>query len=147
MKVILLNNVKGSGKKYEVKEVSDGYAMNFLLPNKLAERATPERIKHVEELKLGQFEEGQVQADLLEKNLKTLSKIQLEITEKANNKGHLFKGITPEIIVGELQNQVHIELPADVIVLEKSIKEIGEHTIDVVVGESKTSFKLVITAK
>lgn len=147
MKVILLNDVKGSGKKYEVKEVSDGYAMNFLLPNKLAERATPERIKNVVELKLGQFEAGQVQADLLEKNLKTLSKIQLEVTEKANEKGHLFKGITPEIIVGELKNQVHITLPAHAIVLEKPIKEAGEHTINVVVGESKTTFKLVVTAK
>ena len=51
MKVILLTDIKGSGRKYDVKNISDGYAMNFLLPNKLAERATPERIKKIKELK------------------------------------------------------------------------------------------------
>lgn len=147
MKVILLNDVRGTGKKYEVKEVSDGYAMNFLLPNKLAERATPERIKNIEELKIGQFEEEQVKADLLEKDLKTLHKVQLEMNEKASEKGSLFKGITPEAITKELKNQVHINLPASAIVLEKPIKDVGDYTINVLIGESKTTFKLVVTAK
>ena len=147
MKVILLDDVKGSGKKYEVKNVSDGYAMNFLLPNKLAERATPERIKNLEELKEGQFEEGRVQADLLEKNFESIRTVQLEMNEKASEKGGLFKGITPADIVKELKSQVHIDLPVETIVLEKAIKEVGDHTINVVVGENKASFKLVVTAK
>ncbi|MEX0652261.1 MAG: 50S ribosomal protein L9 [Candidatus Paceibacterota bacterium] len=147
MKVILLDTIKGSGKKYEVKEVSDGYAMNFLLPNKLAERATPERIKKIEELKEGQFEAGRVQEELLEKDLETIHKVQLEIQEKASEKGVLFKGITPAIIVKELKSQVHIDFPVEALVLEKPIKEVGEHTVNIVVGEHKTSFKVVVTAQ
>jgi len=147
MKVILLGDIRGTGKKYDVKNVSDGYAMNFLLPNKLAERATDERIKNMEELKQGQFEKARIQADLLEKNLDSLKKVQLEIREKTTEKGSLFKGITPSVIVKELKEQVHINLPADAVVLEKPIKEIGDYTIGVVVGDSKTSFKLVVSSK
>ncbi len=147
MKVILLEDIKGSGKKYEVKNVSDGYAMNFLLPNKLAERATPERIKHLEELKLEQLEEGRVKEDLLKKNLKSLNKVQLEISEKTSEKGGLFKGITSDTLVKELKKQVNINLASSAIVLEKPIKEVGDYTINVEVGENKTSFKLTIIAK
>ena len=147
MKVILLDDIKGTGKKFDVKEISDGYAMNFLLPNKLAERATTERIKHLEELKQEQLEDGRVQADLLEKNLESLKKVQLEISEKASEKGGLFKGITPEVIVKELKSQVHIDLPVETITLAKPIKEVGDHVIDVQAGENKASFKLTVTAK
>jgi large subunit ribosomal protein L9 len=147
MKIILLKDVKGTGKKYDVKDVSDGYAMNFLIPNKLAERSTPERIKRLDELKEGQFDEERVQAELQEDNLKSLSRVQLEITEKASEKGGLFKGITPADLVKELKKQVQLNLPASAIVLEKPIKDVGDYTINVVIGEGKTSFKLVVIAK
>ena len=66
---------------------------------------------------------------------------------RSSEKGGLFKGITPEILVKELKKQVHIDLSADAIVLEKSIKEIGDYTINVEVGEQKTSFKVEIFSK
>lgn len=147
MKVILLTDVIGSGKKYDVKDISDGYAMNFLLPNKLAERATPERIKNIEEIKQEQSEEARIKEDLLEKNLASLKSVRLELVEKASEKGGLFKGVTPENIIKELKKQVHIDIPVEAIVLEKPIKEVGKHTINVVVGERKTSFKLNVSAQ
>ena len=147
MKVILLSDVIGSGKKYEIKNVSDGYAMNFLIPNKLAERATQERIKKLEELKQEQSEKVRIQEDLLEKNLASLKRVRLEIVEKTSEKGGLFKSITPGIIVKELKSQVHIDIPVGTIILEKPIKEIGKYTIGVVEGEHKASFKLIVSAK
>lgn len=147
MKVILLSDVIGTGKKYEVKSVYDGYAMNFLIPNKLAERATTERIKHLNELKQEQFDEARIQEDLLKKNLVYLKRVRLEIVEKASEKGGLFKGITSETIVKELKKQVQIDIPVETIMLEKPIKEVGEYTIDAVVGEYKTSFKVAVSAK
>jgi len=147
MKVILLSDVVGSGKKYDVKDISDGYAMNFLLPNRLAERATPERIKRTEELKQEQSEGERIKEDLLEKNFASLKSVRLELTEKASEKGGLFKGITPLHIIKELKKQVCIDIPVEVITLEKPIKEVGKYTIDVVMGEHKTSFKLTVIAK
>lgn len=147
MKIILLEDVKGSGKKHDIKEVSDGYAMNFLLPNKLAERATPERIKHIKVLKEEELEEGRAQTDLLGKNLGSLKKVRLEVSAKASEKGSLFKGITSGDIIKELKAQVHIDLNSDVVILEKPIKEVGDYTINVEAGDQKASFKLVVSAK
>ncbi len=147
MKVILLSDVKGSGKKYEVKDISDGYAMNFLLPNGLAERATPERIKRMEEIKKEQTQEERIQEDLLEKTLASLKSVHLEIEAKASDKGGLFKGITVANIVEELKRQVRVNIPAEIIVLEKPIKEVGKYTIGVLMGENKASFKLTVLAK
>lgn len=147
MKIILLSDVKGTGKKYEIKEVSDGYAMNFLLPNRLAERATPERVKDVEQMRQDIIMEAQVQKDLLGKDLKTLAEVSLEMKEKVNEKGHLFKGITAEAIAKELKKQTHITLPAEALEIEKPIKEAGKHKIKVTINGNTASFTLVVSAK
>lgn len=119
--------------------------MNFLLPNHLADRATPKRVKEIERMRQEMSEEKRVQENLLEKNFDALKNVRLEMAEKANEKGNLFKGVTADILSRELNKQVHIELPVTAIVLEKPIKEVGEHKIDVLVGEHKTSFTLVIS--
>ena len=145
MKVILLADVEGTGKKYDVKIVSNGYGMNFLLPNKLAERATPERIKNIDELKQRESEEIILQENLLKQNIAALKKTTLEIKEKANNKGHLFRGVTKEAILKVLKNQEHIDLSLDMILLEKPIKEVGKYSVLVKAGDKKTSFKLTVS--
>ena len=147
MKVILLSDIRGSGKKYDIKNVSDGYAMNFLLPNKLADRATAKRVKEIELMRQEMSEEKRIQNNLLEKNFDALKNVRIEMSEKANEKGSLFKGISPDILSRELKKQVHIDLPENAIMLEKPIKELGEYTVPVVVGEHKTSFMLVVSVK
>lgn len=147
MKIILLKDVKGTGKRFEVKETSDGYAMNFLLPNHLAERATPQRIKEIEQQQKEEAAEEKIQEDLLEKNLKTLKALRLEMKEKANDKGHLFKGVTASHIVKELDKQENITFPEESLDVKKPIKEVGEHTIKISAGKHSAKFKLVITAK
>lgn len=146
MKVVLLKDVKGVGKKYETKNAADGYAMNFLIPKGLAETATEGALKRSEFLKTQDAAERKVQEDLLMKNLKSLEGVVLKLTEKANEKGNLFAQIHKPEIVKAAKEQAKIDLIEDLIELAKPIKEIGEHEIVVKVQDKVAKFKLVIEA-
>ena len=146
MKVILLKDVRGTGRKYDVKNVADGYAMNYLLPNKLAELATAEKISQVEQHKREQADVLKIEEDLLHKNLEALKEVTIEIKEKTNDEGRLFKGVAAEAIIQALKEQKRLELQEDAIVLEKPIKETGEFEIPVEAHGKKSSFKLIISS-
>jgi large subunit ribosomal protein L9 len=103
MKVILLKDVRKVGKKFETKDVADGYALNFLIPRKLAEASTPSSMKKVENLKSRDAAEKKVQEDLLKKNLASFNGVTIEMKENANEKGNLFKGIHKEEIIEALK--------------------------------------------
>jgi large subunit ribosomal protein L9 len=144
MKVILLKDVQKIGRKNEVKNVSDGYAMNFLFKNGLAEAATPKKIKNLEKLKHNQETEDKIHDDLLSKNMRALNGARVEMSEKANEQGHLFKGIHIEEIAAELKKQDHVDLKSEYIKLEHPIKETGEFDIIAEVGDTKAVFKLIV---
>ncbi len=131
MKVILLQNVADVGNKYDVKNVSDGYARNFLLPRKLVEIATERRIREIEIRKKQAEQKKEISGDILEKNMGELDGVKISVEEKANKKGHLFAGIHKEEISKILKEQKHIDIPPELIGLEHPIKEIGEHKIPV----------------
>ncbi len=147
MKVILNHDIPKVGKKYDVKDVADGYALNFLLPKGMAETATPKAMKKLDGLKATLAVERKVQEDLLAKNLKSLDGVRLEMEEKANDKGHLFAGLHTDQIVPALKKQTGVDVLPEFILLDKPIKELGEHSIEVKVGEKSAKFTLVITAK
>lgn len=146
MKVILLKDVPKIGPKNTVKNVSDGYAMNFLFKNGLAEPATAKKIKNLEKTIQNQETEDQINQDLLMKNMRSLDGARVEMEGKANEKGHLFKGIHVEEIVAELKKQDHIDLRPEHIELKHPVKETGEFDITAKVGETKAVFKLVVSA-
>ena len=129
MKVILLRDVAGIGRKGEVKSVSDGYAGNFLLPKKLAQVATPNAIASAEKLKKQTEQDKDVQKNIAEKNINGLKDLKVEIKAKANEKGHLFSIIHPDEISKILKEKYHLDIPSKIIEISKPIKEIGEHTI------------------
>lgn len=131
MKVILLHDTPNIGRKYDIKNVSDGYARNFLFPKKLAQIATTQNIQAIEKQKKQYEQEKEIQKDILEKNIEALEGLEISITEKTNEKGHLFAGIRKEEISKILKEQKHLDIPAEIIELEKPIKEIGEHKIKV----------------
>ena len=145
MQVILLSDVPKIGHKYDLAEVKSGYAQNFLIPQKLAELATKKKIDRLKELKIQRAEEEKIQSDLLSKNLEALSSVSIEVREKVNEQGHLFKGIHKEEIQKALSEQAHVQLPLEAIKLSDPIKEAGEHDIIVKVGEETGTFKLTIT--
>lgn len=144
MRVIFLKDIPRVGKKYDIKEVNDGYAMNFLLPRKLAQNATP---KAIAELEMRQKEirlEREVQEDLLMKNLEEIKEKTIIIKGKANEKGHLFSAIHKKEILEAMREQHRAEISEEFIILEKPIKEVGEFEILISIKAKKSSLKLVV---
>lgn len=146
MKVILLKDVRKIGRKYEVKEVSDGYALNFLIPQKLAEVSTESAMKRLNNFKFREEGERRIREDLLIKNIKSLDGLTIEIAETANDKGHLFKGVHQAELVAEIKKQTELDLAPEYIILEKPLKEVGEHVVEVKVQDKTTKFKVNIVA-
>lgn len=147
MKVILLKNISKLGKRFDVKEVNSGHALNFLIPRGLAIAGTSEALKRIEIQKLREVGEHKLQEELLMKNIKELEQVTLKIIGKANDKGHLFAGLHKEEIATELAKQSRIQINPSFIVLDHPIKEVGEHTIQIKTENKSAKFKLVIEAK
>lgn len=146
MKVILLQDVRKVGKKYEIKDVADGYALNYLIPHKLAEASTEATVKRIDILRAREAAERKIQEDLLIKNLKDVNGITIELQEAANDKGHLFKGVHQPELVEAIKKQTELDLAPQYILLDKPIKEIGEHTVEVKVQDKSAKFKVNIVA-
>ena len=134
MKVIFNVDVKGQGKKGEMKEVSDGYARNFLLPKNLASEATTDNInalKLKEKAKANQIAKEKAAAmETAEK----LSGIQVIIKAKAGNGGKLFGAVTSQEISKALKEQHGIEIEKNKIVMKDSIKNFGSYTVKAKLG-------------
>ena len=147
MQVILLKDVKKLGKKGEIKNVADGYAMNFLFQRQLAVMATDDRLEQIK--KQAKKIEG-LAAKKKDENIELvgkLEKVKLEIKAKASEGGKLFAGVTKDDIIKILKEK-KIELDKKFIKLDKHIKDIGEHAIEVDFGgELKAKVKLKIVAE
>lgn len=147
MKIILLKDVKKIGKKYDVKDVADGYALNMLIPAKLAIIATSGNVNMIEVKKKGDMLETAKTEAEIQKALNEIKGISIEMKGKVNDKGHLFAGIHKAEIIESVKKQKGVNLVAEHLILEKPIKEVGEHAITVKVGEREVAFKLVIKAE
>ncbi|MGC4378786.1 50S ribosomal protein L9 [Fictibacillus sp. Mic-4] len=124
MKVIFLENVKGKGKKGEVKNVSEGYARNYLFPNKLAAEATKGALATLEGQK--KAEEKKAQAVLEEaKQLKEkLSKMTVTVKTKTGEGGRVFGSVTSKQIAAELKN-MGVDIDKRKIELNEPIRTLG----------------------
>lgn len=148
MKVILLNDVQGSGKTGDIVNVSDGYARNMLLPRNLAVEATPQNIKQLEKKK-AQIEakraEDKAEAEELKKKLES---IKIEIETKAGENGKVFGSITSKDIVDALKKQFDIDLDKKKIQMSGPIKTTGSSTVDAkLFSEVSAKLNLVIVSK
>ena len=129
MKVIFNVDVKGQGKKGEMKEVSEGYGRNFLLPRKLAVEATPDNLnayKLKEKAKAAQI--AAEKAAALE-NAKALESIVVKIPAKAGAAGKLFGAVTSQEISDALKAQCGIEIEKQKIVQAEPIKTYGSFDV------------------
>ena len=134
MKVIFNVDVRGQGKKGEMKEVSDGYARNYLLPRKLATEATADNInalKLKEKAKAAQMAKEKAQA---EENAKKLSGVQVIIRAKAGSGGKLFGAVTSQEISKALKEQFDIDIEKNKIVQADPIKTLGAFTVKAKLG-------------
>ena len=149
MKVIFNADVKGQGKKGELKEVSDGYARNYLLPRKLVSEATADNIntmKLKEKARLAQMAAEKAQA---EEYAKRLSEITVTIKAKAGAGGKLFGAVTSQEISDALNAQHGIAIEKNKIVQTDPIKAYGSFSVKAQLGHevSGTINVLVIEAK
>lgn len=147
MKIVMLKDVKGVGKKHDIKTVADGFALNSLIPQGKAEVATDKALARISVVKNQEEAEKKIQADLLSKNIKSIHDAVVEVVVDANEKGHLFAGLHAAEIAPLVKSSTQIDVAPEFIVLEKPIKEVGEHKIDVKVQGKSATFTLVVKAK
>ncbi len=147
MKIILLKDIAKVGKKYETKEISDGYALNMLIPKGLAVAATPDMIKKISIEKAKHEGEKKMNDELLIKNLGELEGKTVTINEKANEKGHLFAGVHIPEILKAINDSLRLQIPSDSIQVSKPIKEVGNHEIVVKTEHKTIKFNLDIKSK
>jgi large subunit ribosomal protein L9 len=127
MKVILLQDVKGKGKKGQMIEVSDGYARNFMLPKKMAIEATPDAVNTMKMNDKATAERiAKEKAAALELSNK-LRGMTLVVTAKGGGQGRLFGAVTNAEIAAALDKQ-GIKLDKRKIVLSENIKNVGTYT-------------------
>jgi len=132
MEIILIKNIKGLGKVGDIKKVADGYARNFLLPQKLAEPATESAIKKAEDLAK---KKSRGEKEKLAETRKLAEKLKGKaVVIKAKEKGgKLFGSIGAKEIAAGLK-KMGLEISEKSIVMEKPIKEIGEKEVKVKLG-------------
>lgn len=131
MKVVFKKNIKGIGKIDEIKEVTDGYALNFLIPSGAAIRATPEVMSTLANQQEAAFKNQQTKDQELDILLATLKKTgSVTIHGHPHSKGHLYQSITSQEIVHAINEHHHIFVPKELVFgYEKPIKEVGDHTV------------------
>ena len=134
MKVIFNTDVKGQGKKGEMKEVSIGYARNYLIPRGLASEATTDNInalKLKEKAKAAQMAREKAEA---EENAKKLEGIQVIIRAKAGSSGKLFGAVTSQEISDALKEQHGIDIEKNKIIQADPIKTFGSYQVKAKLG-------------
>jgi len=131
MKVVLLDNIKGIGQVGDVKNVSDGYARNMLLPRGLAKPVTEGLLKDIEALKAKKLQAIALAHAEAQKLAEKINGTKIQLTGKANEQGTLFAGIEAHQIAQTLSKTAGIQIDAAALELPEHIKTLGEHSIRV----------------
>ena len=139
MKVILLQDVKGKGKKGQMIEVSDGYARNFMLPKKLAIEATADAVNTMrmnDKATQERIAKEKAEAMALSKQLREMT---LVVTAKGGGAGRLFGSVTNQEIADALKAKTGITLDKRKIVISETIKSVGTYTVNCKLGYEITA--------
>ena len=131
MEVILLDNIKGVGKKDEIINASDGYARNFLLPRKLAVEANNENLAKLKAKQSANDYRKDVEKQEAKKMAEKLKGILLKVRVKAGENGKIFGGVTAKEISDELKNQYKIEIDKKKIDLKETVKTLGSLSVNI----------------
>lgn len=146
MKVIFLADVRNVAKKHEVKDVSDGYARNFLLPSKVAEPATPAALKKLESMKAAHEKEDKELQSHLEALAHKINETKIQFELKADKKGVVFGSVNKESIMKALREHKLVGSERVEIDLKYPFKELGEYSVAIDLKKGVTA-KLGIIIK
>lgn len=143
MKVILLEDIKGVGKKDQIINASDGYARNFLFPKKKAVEANNENLAKLKSKNESVAYKKEMDFKEAQEIAKKLNNIVLTIKVKSGDNGKIFGGVTSKEISEELKKAYKIDVDKKKIVLAENIKNIGRFSVDVKLNEG-VSAKLTV---
>lgn len=146
MKVILLKDVRAVGQKGSVQEVAEGYARNFLLPQKMAELATPEKIKQIQAQVAAREAERIKEEEQLDKKVQSLNGKKVSLQARATEKGGLFKTIVATDIAKQIRLEHSLEIPEESIHFANPVKTLGEHVVTLASKHHKVELGVSITA-
>jgi large subunit ribosomal protein L9 len=139
MKVILLQDVKGHGKKGDVVNASDGYARNYLFPRKLAIEATDKNLRELRSRQAAESKRKQAELEEARKQAEALSSLEVVVKAKSGESGKLFGSITNKEIADALKKQHNIDLDRKKIVLPEPIRSLGSFQLEVKVYPEVTA--------
>lgn len=143
MKVVLLDNIKGVGQVGDVRDVSDGYARNFLFPRSRGKPATQHAIADAEALRAKRLIATELEHKQAELISEKISGITVELHGKANEKGTLFSGISPAEIAVGVSEIAGVLIPESAVISDAHLKHTGVHSVELRLSEKVTSTVLV----
>ncbi|MCX6724029.1 MAG: 50S ribosomal protein L9 [Candidatus Staskawiczbacteria bacterium] len=147
MKVILLQDVEGLGKKYEIKEVKNGHARNFLLPQKLARAATKAALKWLDDQKEVIEKAAEEELKITQDLASRLDGVELSIVVKVGDEGQLFESINSQKIVEKLK-EAGFDIKKSQVKLGSPIKELGEFPVNISLEHNlEPEIKVIISAE
>lgn len=129
MKIILKQDVEDLGKEGEIKEVSDGFARNYLIPEGMAKRATEDKVEEVKKQRKKEEEKKEEELEELQNKVSELDGQEIEVEVKIGEEGQLYSSVSE----GKIQNALKeegFEVKRKQIALEDAIEELGEFTVD-----------------
>lgn len=148
MQVILLSDVRGSGKKGDIVNVSDGYAKNFLFPKNLAKDATKRAVKELNDAKESLEYKNELKKAEAEEIKKHINEKTVKIVRKGGEDGKLFGAVTTKDIALQIKSDFGIEIDKHKIILEgHSIKEFGSRKVDIKVFPGVVASILVMVSE
>lgn len=148
MKVIILEEVRGIGHKFEIKEVKDGYARNFLFPNKLAEAATPEAVKKLAAMKAAHDEKENENKKHLESLARKINETTIQFDLKKGKDGSIFGSVNKDAVLKALREHKLILTERIDVTLDHPIKELGNYTVHLDLKKGVTAeLKVLIKAE
>lgn len=150
MKVILLQDIRGTGKKDQIMEVSDGYARNYLLPRKLAREATSEALNSIEKAKAAQKHRDDVKKAEAEKLAREFKGKVVVVNAKGGEGGRLYGSITAQEIADALKAQHNLEVDKRKIELDEPVRSAGQtlFTLRMAAGiTTRMILNVVVTTK
>ena len=131
MKVILLGDVRGTGNKGDVKEVSDGYAKNFLIPKGLAKEANAKSLSELENEKASCARKKELEKQEALKSYEIINEKTVKLSAKAGESGKLFGSVTNQEIADKIKEVYNVTVNKKKIHLEEEIKSFGTYKITV----------------
>ncbi|MGQ9519983.1 MAG: 50S ribosomal protein L9 [Candidatus Fervidibacter sp.] len=147
MKVVLMQDIPKLGMKFQVVEVSDGYARNYLIPRRLAQPVTPALLKEIEKRRQQEQQKERKALERSQELAQKLANIVVEIPAPAGEGGRLYHAVSAHEIALHLKQQHGIEIDRDQVLLEEPLRSLGVHTVPIRLHRQvRTNLKVNITA-